>query len=237
MPTYRRITRPGNQRNRRAMHRNALERRKAFRDNLRHNMIGFPSNKVVKLRYCTNATIDATGTFTPIFFRANSPYDPTAALGGHQPLGFDQWSQFYNHYVVLGSKITWQITSGAGANNNDATLAFCYLTDDQTIGTDATLLMEQGKIKYKLLPGNMQIGSAFKLVNKYSAKRFYNIVDVKDNLDRIGAPTSTNPTEEAYFALGFQGVDSADNYAGNWNILVTIDYIVSFSEPKELASS
>ena len=125
------------------------------------------------MRYCTNATVNFTGTFTPIFFRANSIYDPDAAVGGHQPLGADQWAPFYNSYVVLGSKITWQVTSGANANNNDATLACCYLTDDQSVGTDVTLLAEQGKCKFQMLQGNMQTQRPYKFVNKYSAKKFF----------------------------------------------------------------
>jgi len=33
-------------------------------------------------------------------------YDPEVALGGHQPRGFDQFTDVYNTFTVLGSKIS-----------------------------------------------------------------------------------------------------------------------------------
>lgn len=39
-------------------------------------------------------------------FRGNGAFDPDAAAGGQQPLGFDQWSAFYRRYRVIGSKVT-----------------------------------------------------------------------------------------------------------------------------------
>lgn len=38
------------------------------------------------------------------WFRNNSIYDPDGTGIGHQPLGYDQWSQFYGRYRVIGAK-------------------------------------------------------------------------------------------------------------------------------------
>ena len=56
----------------------------------------------------------------------------------------------------------------------------------------------------------------------FSAKKFFNVANVLDNISRIGAPRTANPSEKAFFAM---------------SILVTVEYIVVFSEPRELAQS
>lgn len=204
------------------------------------NYIGFPKNKIVKMRYVDTYTAVADDVYAQVNYRANSIYDPNHLTGGHQPLGYDQWEQFYNHYVVLGSKITVQLTSGYQANNNDSVIFWSYLSDDTTlspISTTDTSLIENGKAKYRITNGNMQIGKPIVLTTKYSAKKFFNVDDVKDNLTRLGAAFGANPTEEAYFCFGVGPISGNTNLSGRWTFLVTVDYIVEFSEPKELLQS
>lgn len=45
------------------------------------------------------------------WFRNNSIYDPDGSGIGHQPLGYDQWSQFYGRYRVIGAKYRVTITN------------------------------------------------------------------------------------------------------------------------------
>lgn len=199
---------------------------------------GFPHHRVVKLRYVHAQSFSAGSAFNnALSIAANGCYDPDQTGGGHQPLGFDQWSQFYNHYVVLGSKITAQLTAGNNNNNSDGAIFFCYLNDDGTIPTSVSALIEQGKAHYTLVPGNLQTQRAVQVRNTYSAKKFFNVKDVKDNLTRIGAATSANPSDLAMFNIGFSAITAGSTFGGNWSIIVTIDYIVSFSEPRELAQS
>lgn len=50
-------------------------------------------------------------------YRGNSGFDPDYTGTGLQPNGFDQWSQFYNTYVVLGSELIVEfVASGAYAS-------------------------------------------------------------------------------------------------------------------------
>jgi len=38
-------------------------------------------------------------------YRANDLYDPQVQVGGHQPLGFDQWMTLYSRFTVIKSSI------------------------------------------------------------------------------------------------------------------------------------
>jgi hypothetical protein len=75
-----------------------------------------PNNFVTKLRYHDSVPINAAnGTVAGHVFRANSPYDPDYTASGHQPRYFDQIMPLYDHYQVLGSKITVKFIN----NSND----------------------------------------------------------------------------------------------------------------------
>lgn len=62
----------------------------------------------VKLVYCDYITMaePVTTGFTHYKFHANDMYDPDATSVGHQPMGFDQYTAQYQHWMVLRSKIT-----------------------------------------------------------------------------------------------------------------------------------
>jgi len=71
-------------------------------------MVGVPSKKQVQLRYCDYSTMTSTlGAITTAEYSCNGLFDPRVAIGGHQPMGFDQWiGQYYNYAVVVGSTCT-----------------------------------------------------------------------------------------------------------------------------------
>jgi len=57
--------------------------------------IGMSNKQIVKLRYASNTRL--TGgciKFTRTSVRLNGLFDPDFSLGGHQPMGFDEWSAF-----------------------------------------------------------------------------------------------------------------------------------------------
>lgn len=192
---------------------------------------GMPTTKIANLRYVETTNVACTtGVLNEILWRANGIYDPRVAVGGHQPMGFDQWSVLYNHYVVVGSKITIKVI-----NDTTVSPAMCgvYLSDGQTLSyTTPEEYIEARKGTYRMIqPTNPKTLS---LSNKFSAKRFYNIVNIKDNVDRLGSPIGQDPGEQAYYHIWYQTLDSSSDTI---RFTVTIDYIVLFSEPKDLTQS
>lgn len=193
---------------------------------------GMPKVRRARLRYSEQISIASTAGSTGVYtFRANSPYDPNETGAGHQPMGFDMWAgQLYNHYVVVGSKIT--IKQMAPATATAATISGVYLSDDTTLPyTTPNGFIEARKGTWRTT-SHMRAPVTFH--GNYSAKKFFNVKDVKDNVTRIGAPVSTNPTEVAYFNVWYNDMHGSTTTA---EYQIVIDYIIEFSEPKDQVQS
>ena len=212
--------------------------KKRYARRTRHVKLGFPSSRVVKLRFVQQFKLDATADIAAVKgFRANGPYDPQLAAGGLQPLGYDQWTAFYDHYVVLGSMIKVMAWSTSSGSETGSGLMGSLLSDTTSTPTlTHTNILEQGKCRYK--PYTTATGSkaATTSYNKFSCKKFFGLKDVRDNRGLVGAGFGTTPTEEAIFwvfCLSSQtGLDPTPTA-----FTIQIDYIIMFSEPKLIAAS
>lgn len=204
-------------------------------------LTGFPKEMKMKHRYVDTVSLDATATTPAIHrFRCNSVFDPDYTGTGHQPLYRDLMVTIYNHYVVTGSKITVKFTNAAtSANYQSASVCGVYLDDNSTDHTIYTTLMENGRGQSKMLAqAATRGGDSVTCRQKFSAKKFFGVKDVKDNITRIGAAVAANPSEDAYFVVFSQGVQpsAVDNPLP---ILATviIEYAVIWSERTEQPES
>lgn len=193
---------------------------------------GMPAIKVTSLRYVEDLErVSTAGTLNNYMFSANNIFDPNVTGTGHQPMGHDQWAILFNHYIVLGSKITIKVIPTA-ATTSPANVGI-YLTDTVVPPyTTASEFVEarRGVVK-SLVPGTTRTTY---LSNTFSCKKFFNIKDVKDNALRLGAVMNNSPTDQAVFDFWYQTVDGA---TATVYFQVIIDYIVMFSEPKDLVQS
>lgn len=194
---------------------------------------GMPTPRRAILRYCDQHTLtSSSGLLGTWVYRANSVYDPNYTGTGHQPMGFDQWSILYNHYTVVGAKITVQMMVD---NSTAIPSAYGVFLNDNltTTYTSWQSFKEARKGTSVVVQGNA--GQTIRpVIAKYSAKKFYNVTDVKDNSTNLGALTTANPTEGAYFICWFQNTTGGTD---TQSFAITIDYIVDFSEPRDLAPS
>ncbi len=205
--------------------------------------VGFPKKQMVKLRYASEGSMNvAVGGITNRVFRANGLFDPDKTGIGHQPLGFDQWMQFYEHYTVLKAKITLQPLP----IDTSATIPSYFGVLLSANGTSATSkssvehLLESSELSSMPIIGGLisdqtgrnKINPNF--VKWYDAKKFHNKKDVTSESELRGDAAS-NPTEQAFFEV-FQAAIGG-NDPGNTEFLVIIDYYVEFSEPRPLTQS
>lgn len=193
-------------------------------------------SQIVKLRYVEYVSLDA-GISTVAFdtISATSLYDPYPAPGGHQPLGFDQWMAFYNHYMVLGAKCTAHVDV-ANVTASDGICAVMKLSDSATVpSTSLNQAIEQKKSSYKFLTSRTGSRSLGSVTCFYSPKKFFSLKNPRDEHDLRGDAVS-NPAENAYFQLQVYGTNPSDNPTAV-NVRFICDYICLLTERKDMPQS
>ncbi len=192
---------------------------------------------MAKLRYCT--TIEPTFGVNPtagstFMFLANGCFDPEVAVGGHQPIGFDQYMTLYNHWYVAGSKITLTFLSLNSGTNTGQVVVGTRLSADTVAMTDKELIRELPKTKWAYLTNTGGSHGIATIRRKFSHKRFFG-GPLKD--DQYKGSIIADPDEKAYYHVrGHQAYTSAATTAVV-SVLVTIEYIVKFGERKTLIKS
>lgn len=188
----------------------------------------FPVTKIAKMRLvmpkqqftCTSGALARLGV------QANRPYS-----GTNYAYGWNQWAALYNTYIVLGSKCNVYY-SAYDSTTSVVGMMGIYLSDDTTNFTTYTSMIEAKRGTWRMIGVQNR---PIKAVSKYSAKKHYNIKDVKDNSDRLGATMTAGPTDAAYYNVWFQPQDESTGVT--YNATIIVDYIVLFSEPKDVAAS
>jgi hypothetical protein len=191
--------------------------------------VGFPAERTVEMAYCDTVAIDITsgvrGTYS---FRLNSAFDPNYTASGHQPMGFDQWSSFYNHYVVEGC--AWEMVLNSTAASTVPVHALFYLSDDITLPSDIWTFIELGA-EYQALTSSVKPAS---MSGHVQVNKFF-------NRDAIGADTqlraavSADPTEVVFGTVVVAPMDAASSLTIYATVRLTMK--VRFMEPKDLTPS
>jgi len=226
---------------RKSVRRTANRKRRVYRSSPR-GMIGFPQTRIVKMRFAQNFVLDSPGAISNTDFSANNlnyitDIDPMFKL----PLGYDQWSRFYEDFVVIGSKITVKpayasVTPGATPLNIGILL---QPKKTPILSTSVTSLISQGKSTYRIMQaannGNIPV-----LKYSFSPKKFYNVANLKDNFDDLGctfdSTGNTAPIKEAFYTVWVCAADLAANVEPV-NFTVTVDYIVLLRSQRILPES
>lgn len=185
-----------------------------------------PQKQKVTLRYTQKVSLSSAAAATGHqVFSANGLYDPDITGSGHQPRGFDQMMELYDHYQVIGAqcKVMFEsITSPsvcgiALRDTNAVTTNYLDYLEANPANTTFTMVTQQN-------PQHLTL--------KYSQKGFFGTGD-------LGYPyrgsAAANPGEQGFFQLFVTDID--DLASETIKALVVIDYIVVFTEPKQPSQS
>jgi len=197
---------------------------------------GFPKKVTMTHKYKCTLSANANGTFQRYDFRANGMFDPEVAVGGHQPMYFDQMTALYDQYTVIGSRIKITITRTPSGNNGVDPIYFVLFNNDDTsvAGTSVIDVAESNSGRIKIAaPDAGYHPTSLVLTSKYSAKKTYGNAQL--NNTNIQGTATSDPPEQTYYTLCYQTGAGAAVCA--WQALVEIDYIAVWTEVKEIASS
>lgn len=193
---------------------------------------GLPAKVMVKHRYVDTIVLSATtGAPSAYFWSANGMYDPDITGTGHQPLYFDQYSALYNHYTVIGAKVTFRVVSAASSYSPMRVVA---VVDDDASNpsnqVDAIAEQTQGT-NVRIFPSN-STDIVHVLTLKWSAKKVFG-GSILGN-DKLQGSPSANPEEQSYFCLTLQPSPATN---GAVSVNITIEYIAIWDELKQVGQS
>lgn len=198
-----------------------------------NNGLGFPRQIKTTLKYTETLKLTAaSGVFTTYFFSANGAYDPNITGTGHQPMYFDQYAALYNHYTVIGSRITVRVLQ------DSATAVGCRVgllqTDDSSYAGTADMDQideaSMGRFRYM----GVGLDHSINLGQRWSAKKtFGGSVLGNDNLQ---GSSSSNPTEQSYYMFCIQGLSGAST-TPTLHCTFEIEYIMIWDELKDVTAS
>jgi hypothetical protein len=172
------------------------------------------------------------GLATNQFFSANGLFDPDVTGGGAQPRGFDELMSLYQHYTVIGAKITVK-----GFNIDPTHAVQMWVTTRDSGSNYATPYdnTEHGRCRKTVLGPKGSSRDLCTLTAQVNPGKFLSIGSPMSNHQLQGS-ASANPVEQVYFCVGAADLNGSDDPAGV-EVMVNIDYLVVFHEPMQPARS
>jgi len=156
-----------------------------------------PPKRRVWLRYSTHFGLTLTaGAVQTWVFRANDLFDPDFTGSGHQPMGFDQIMNFYNHFCVVKSRLVCTF------RNNTATAPTVCIRQDasSTPITVVDRIIEIGGNVMATLGASGTIGANMTLELKLDVARLQGLTLQNILADpTLRGDSATSPTEVTYF--------------------------------------
>lgn len=197
---------------------------------------GFPTSKKVRLRYaCTVSLNPGAGQVVKAQYSANGMYDPEQSSGGSQPRFYDQLMSYYNHYSVIGSKITIK-PCGPLATNAAATIQYgITLSPDSTFPWTTWKDLAESRHAGMGTARAADIASSRAVTKTFSAKKYFGAQAIVGASQYEGTVTS-NPAEIANFQVWACNCEGSDN-PQETVFTVIIDYIAVLTEPKYVGAS
>jgi len=214
---------------------------------------------VATLRYCARKEFAPTSTETAVWsFRANGMYDPDEQpLVGEQPRGFSEYKELYNNFTVTSSKcmVNWMLEGYDGPSTTSGTPAALIKTFEESDGAPAVPpvicgIMRSADGYGSAIPVNEQMEhdrTTWKVMTPQTGGEvtstktdFVEFFGKQDLVaaDGYSGTASSDPTNQAHYHI-WCARGSDDYPAGTVKVVafVTIEYRVTWTEPKPLADS
>jgi hypothetical protein len=160
-----------------------------------------PDRAKVTLRYVADINmISTSGALGRQRFRGNSGFDPDETGTGGQPANWDDFSVFYNRYVIVGSRITvvyYSTSAGAGGTLNAVT--YPYNVTAVTTVPDGIAQPYSVSQKVGAIPGSW---STYMSSSKILGR------NVRTS-DACQAQYNANPSDVWYWDTVYQAIDGA----------------------------
>jgi len=220
--------------------------RRTFRRRKMNPRTALPGNsRIVKMKWVSGLSLDPTTSgFASQVYRCNDILDPDGLAGSHQPMGYNQWNNFYNTWTVVGAKIklSGAIFQTTAASNG---LYGILLQNDATpVATSPHTLVEQGKCPWRIIQTITNGNVPRTLTQRYSMRKWRGYATIRDNLTpensgvfASSGVTAAGPTFLTHFVVWASSMDQLGSDPPAFKFMVSIEYMVLLTDPVEMAAS
>lgn len=185
------------------------------------------------LKYCSVITLVDSGVAsvpTTYVFNCSSLFDPDVTGTGHQPMGFDQLALFYNHYTVLGCRLTVEFIGDY--RSHSCTVGILPQAGPSPL-TSVEQILEQPLVRVLSLTGGYGAAAKAILSSTVAPHRWYGSKPFAK--DQLTAAVTASPLESVYFHVFMAPNRTLSDT--NVHARVTLVYDSAFQEPKTLVQS
>lgn len=198
-----------------------------------------PAQRIVRMRWVEKLELTPTTAGAWLSTRANTIQTVHSGLPTHQPMGNDQWNNFFTRYIVLGSRINVTFCPRLNASMNRNGILLVLAKSDTGLSGLCTTAVENGSAVYSFHDAGVVIGTvtggAVTLRSKYNAAQWFG-KSPKEN-DEIQANLGTDPGNLVNFNFGAQQIDPNAGTPPVYDLIVQQDFIVYLFERKHLTAS
>lgn len=156
-----------------------------------------PARSTAILKYSdTVQLVDTLVGFSAQVLKVNSCFDPDDTIGGHQPLGYDEYANFYQNYRVIKAEVV-----GHYCNNQSTVPVLVGITPSETNATTVTQAqMERPGTKMVMLAQDTGGNLNSKLSLEMDIAKFDGNVGARTD-DRLQALIAADPADLKYVQL------------------------------------
>lgn len=195
--------------------------------------IGLPPTKKVKLNYYEVLAMTSTSGLNSFYtFIINNMYDTNSSGTGHQPYGYDEWSNFYKQYEVTSATISVRF-SHQNATGLANVIGGVAIDRNASISSVLNTRMEQSRCSQAgLLTTNTR--ETFTNTQTVVPKKFFK--GQENDWQLVGSFDGGTLPEPVYAMIWLQSLDSGTT-SGPVLVEVNITYNATLSDLVEFGGS
>lgn len=202
-----------------------------------NNSKPFPDEVHVSLSYTETFNFSSSTLALVVqTYLVNSAYDPNFSGVGAQPVAYDQWSNFYNRYMIDTGSLDVLLVNRSGS----PIVCGVMLDIDSSVPTALNTFLNNPRTRYNVLPSNAQIPARFFM--PFNVSSVYGIPKIKANIEEwtgqtgnIG--TGTDPARGLYAHVFVSNVDGTAIGTNSLQVIVRLVQQTKFFRRKELPLS
>lgn len=187
-----------------------------------------PDRLFVKLKYFRESLLAMNSAAnSQVFWRGNGAYDPEGGLGGHSPMGYDQWAQLYQNYRVHKSFIKIRL-----ARTSESIHMSLTPSTISSIPLNTYTAKEMPYTKYTTVSTSLALRPL--VSSSMMSKKIFGVKSISYE-DGFSSTVGNVPTDQWFWVMNFSSYNGSTAITAYFDIEIV--YWIEFFNRIELSQS